>query len=60
MAYGGFQARGAIGAAAASPHRSHSNMGSELRLQPTPQLTATPDLGPTEQDQGSNLHPHEY
>jgi len=43
MAYGGFQARGAIGAAAASPHRSHSNMGSELRLQPTPQLTATRD-----------------
>ena len=31
-ANGGSQARGQIGAAAASLHRSHSNVGSELRL----------------------------
>ena len=32
MAYGGPQARGQIGAAAASLHHSHSNEGSELHL----------------------------
>ena len=42
-AYGGSQARGRIGAVAASLRQSHSNSGSELHLQPTPQLTATPD-----------------
>ena len=42
-AYGNSQARGQIGAPAASLHHSHSNMGSELHLRPTPQLTATPD-----------------
>ena len=42
-AYGGFQGRGLIGVVAAGLHHSHSNMGSELRLRPTPQLTATPD-----------------
>ena len=42
-AYGGSQARGLIGAVAASLRQSHSNVGSEPRLQPTPQLTATPD-----------------
>uniref|UniRef100_A0A8D0N9H5 Rho GDP-dissociation inhibitor 1 n=2 Tax=Sus scrofa TaxID=9823 RepID=A0A8D0N9H5_PIG len=50
-AYGGSQARSLIGAAATSLHHSHnqqrgipaSNVGSELRLQPTPQLTAMPD-----------------
>ena len=36
MAYGGFQARGLIGAVA-------SNAGSEPRMQPIPQLTATPN-----------------
>ena len=40
-AYGGSQARGLIGAVATGPHHSHSNVGSEPRLQPTPQLTAT-------------------
>ena len=30
--YGGSQARGQIGAAAAGPHHSHSNSGSEPRL----------------------------
>ena len=39
-AYGGSQVRGQIGAIAAGLHHSHNNVGSELRLQPTPQLTA--------------------
>ena len=43
VAYGGSQARGLIRAVAASLCHSHSNAGSEPRLQPTPQLTATPD-----------------
>ena len=42
-AYGGSQARGLIRAVAASLRQSHSNSRSELRLRPTPQLTATPD-----------------
>ena len=41
MAYGGSLARGLIGAAGLC--HSHSNAGSDPRLQPTPQLTATPD-----------------
>ena len=43
MAYGGFQAGGLVRAAAAGPRHSHSNAGSEQSLQPTPQLTTTPD-----------------
>ena len=43
VAYGGSQARGLIGAVSASLRQSHSNTGSEPCLQPTPQLTATPD-----------------
>ena len=43
MAYGGSQAMGLIGAIATSLCQSHSNMGSELCLQPTPQLMAMPD-----------------
>ena len=39
-AHGGSQARGQMRAVA----DSHSIMGSELHLLPTPQLTATPDL----------------
>ena len=35
-AYGGSQARGLIGAAAASLCQSHSYVGSEPRLRPTP------------------------
>ena len=46
MAYGGSQARGLIRAVAAGLHQSHSNVGSKPRLQPTPQLTATPILNP--------------
>ena len=42
-AYGGSQARGLIEAVAARLHQSHSNIRSKLRLQPTPQLMATPD-----------------
>ena len=44
-AYGGPQARGQIQAVAAGLHHSHSHshMGSEPSLPPTPQLTATPD-----------------
>ena len=42
-AYGGSQARGRIGAIATGLHQSHSNAGSELCLQPIPQLTATLD-----------------
>ena len=37
------QARDLIGAIATGLHQSHSNTGSELRLQPTPQLTARSD-----------------
>ena len=40
--YGGLQARGLIEATAAGLRQSHSNSGSELSLQPTPQLMATP------------------
>ena len=40
---GGSQARGLIGAVAASLRQSHSNAGSKPRLRPTPQLKATPD-----------------
>ena len=42
MAYGSSQARGQIRAVVASLHHNHSNTGSELRLQPTPQLMAMP------------------
>ena len=53
-------AGGWIGAAAALPCHSHSNMGSEPHLQPTPQLMATLDPRPTERGQGLNPHPHGY
>ena len=42
-AYGGSQARGLTGAIAAGLCHSHSNTGSELPLQPTPELTAMLD-----------------
>ena len=44
VAYGGSQARGPIEDIAAGLCHSHSNTGSEPCLQPTPQLTAMPDL----------------
>ena len=40
---GGSQARGPIRAVTASLHHSHSNVGSEPHLGPTPQLMAMPD-----------------
>ena len=58
MADGSSQAKRQIAAAAAGLH--HSNEGFEPHLQPTPQVTATLDPQPTEQGQGSNLHPHRY
>ena len=58
MAYVGSQARGQIRAIAAGLRHSHSNEGSKPHLQPAPQLMAMPDPEPTEQGQGSNLHPH--
>ena len=42
-AYEGSQARGLIGAMATGLRQSHSNTRSKPFLQPTPQLTATPD-----------------
>jgi len=42
-AYGGSQARGLIRAVAAGLCQSHYNVGSELRLRPTLQLTAALD-----------------
>ena len=39
----GSQARGRIGAVDTGLHHNHSNTASEPCLQPTPQLTATPD-----------------
>ena len=53
-AHGGFQAKGLMGAVATSLRHSHNNAESKPHLQPTPQLTATPDPQPTEQGQGSN------
>lgn len=44
LAYVSSQARGQIGAVAAGLHHSQSNAGFEPHLQPTPQLTAMPDL----------------
>ena len=58
VVYGSSQARSRIGAAAASLRHSWSNMGSELCLSLTPQLTATPDPQPTKQGRGWNSHPH--
>ena len=43
MAYGSSQARGRIGTTAASLCHSHSNVQSEMRLQPSPQLMAMLD-----------------
>ena len=42
-AYGGSQARGPIRAVVTGLRQSHSIGGSELRLQPTPQLMAMPN-----------------
>ena len=42
-AYGGSQAKVLIAFVAAGLQQSHSNARSKQRLQPTPQLAATPD-----------------
>ena len=60
LAYGGSQARGQMGAAAASLPHSHSNAGPEPHLWPIPQLTAMPNPPPTEWGQGGNPHPPGY
>ena len=57
-ACGGSQAGGLIGAVGAGLRRGHSGAGSEPRLRPAPQLTATPDRWPTEQGQGPSPQPH--
>ena len=43
VAFGGSQARVRIGAVAAGLRHNHSNSGSTLHLQSTPQLMALPD-----------------
>ena len=43
VAYGGSQARSPVGAVVTGLCHSHSNSGSEPRLRPTSQLTATLD-----------------
>jgi len=39
-------------------HHSHSKVGSEPCLPPTPQPPAMPDPQPNERGQGLNLYPH--
>ena len=51
LAYGGSQARGLIRAPAVSLYHSNSNIRSEPRLRPTPQLMAMPDPQPTKRVQ---------
>ena len=58
LVYGSSQTRGSIGAVAAGLYHSHRNMGCQLHLQPTLELTATLDPQPTEQGQGWKLSPH--
>ena len=54
-AYGRFQVRSQIRAAAAGLYHSHS-VGSKSHLQLTPELTQQP----TERSQGLNFHPQGY
>ena len=57
VAYGGFQARGRIGAVAAGLCHSHGNMGSKPRLRPTPRSRQCWILNPLSEtrDQTCNL-----
>ena len=57
-AHGGSQARGQVGAVAASLRQSYSNAGCEPHLRYTPQLPAMPDPLPTKQGWGLNSQPH--
>ena len=59
-AYGSFQPRGLIGAAAASLHHSHSNTRSEPHLQSTPQSMAMPDQTHTLMDTSQVRNPLNY
>ena len=52
VAHGGSQARGGFEVVDTSRHCTNSNARSELRLRPTPQLTAKPVPQPTERGQG--------
>ena len=52
MAHGGSQGGGRMETAAAGPHHSRSNIGSNPHPRPMPQLTAMPDPQPTVQGQG--------
>ena len=54
-AYGGSQARVLIRATATGLHHSHSQARSELHLQPTPQLTTTPDPLSKTRDRTQNI-----
>ena len=65
MAYGGSQAQGRIGAVAASLCHSHSNVGSEPFLGPTPHSLKSHTrwiLNPLSEARvpGWNLHPHGF
>ena len=60
VAYGSSQARGQIGATAASLHHSRSNARSQPHLQPAPELMAMLGPSPTERGQGSAPHAHGY
>ena len=55
VAYGSSQGGGGIRAAAAGLHHSHSNVGPEPNLWPTPQLTATPDPWLSEARDGAHI-----
>ena len=63
-AYGGAQARGPIGAVAASLHHSRSHAGSELHQRPAPQLMAThgarPGIEPTSSWMDGNSRTHQF
>ena len=50
MAHASSQARGPVGAVTPSLHHSHSTVGSETHVSPTPQLTAIPDPSPAGQE----------
>ena len=58
MQYRGSQTRGLIGSIITGLCQRHRNTWSKPHLQPTPQLTATPDPQPTEQGQGLNPQAH--
>jgi len=57
-AYGDSQARGPVRAQLPAYATVTATQDPSWILQPTPQLTATPDAQPTERDQGSNPQPH--